>query len=220
MSEKYPRTLHLPWSPGVRSDDLVMTDVSTLLDRQLVLTEKMDGSNVCLERAALYARSHNQAPRHESFHALKALHASLCSHVPAHWQIFGEWLWAKHSLAYDRLPAYLLVFGIRDSIQRRWLSWDDAACWAEEQGVSLVPVLWRGTCGTWEELEQRVFSLSQARTCGKEQEGIVVRWSAGFVQEAFGIAVAKWVRSDHVQTDSHWAQQRLVRNRLRSQDRL
>jgi hypothetical protein len=220
MSEKYPRTLHLPWSPGVRTDDKVMTNVHPLLDRQLIITEKMDGSNVCLEHAALYARSHNDAPRHESFHALKALHASLGSHIPTHWQVFGEWLWAKHSLSYDRLPAYLLVFGIRDSAQCRWLSWDEGALWAGEQGVSLVPVLWRGTCATEEELKQRVFSLRQAATCGAEQEGMVVRWSAGFVQEAFGVAVAKWVRSGHVQTDSHWTQQRIVRNRLRDQDSL
>src|SRR5262245_55730831 len=109
MSEKYPRTPHLPWSPGGTRDDRRLTDVEPLLGRELVLTEKMDGSNVCLEREHVFARSHTAEPRHPSFDALKAVHAALRWQIPSHWQLFGEWLWARHSITYDRLPAYLLI---------------------------------------------------------------------------------------------------------------
>src|SRR5579862_5193252 len=98
MSEKYPRIFHLPFSPGGTSDDKVMSDVEALLGRELVLTEKMDGSNVCLESKQVYGRSHTDAPKHESFSALKALHASTRHLIPPDWQVFGEWLWAMHSI--------------------------------------------------------------------------------------------------------------------------
>jgi hypothetical protein len=63
---KYPRTPHLPWSPGGTSDDKRMLDVGPLLG-DVVITEKMDGSNVALSRENFFARSHAQVPVHRSF---------------------------------------------------------------------------------------------------------------------------------------------------------
>ncbi len=39
---KYPRTPHLPWSPGGTRDDRRLASVSRLLDQELVITEKLD----------------------------------------------------------------------------------------------------------------------------------------------------------------------------------
>ena len=56
MSAKYPRSFHLPWSPGGTSDDKRIADVSTLLARELVITEKCDGSNLTYTRRGVFAR--------------------------------------------------------------------------------------------------------------------------------------------------------------------
>ncbi len=40
---KYPRTFHLPGSPGVSSDDKLLRDTPTMQAEQIVITEKMDG---------------------------------------------------------------------------------------------------------------------------------------------------------------------------------
>lgn len=66
MSAKYPRTPHLPWSPGGTRDDKRLTVLDQLYGRTLVFTEKLDGSNLCLTADAVYARSHSGAPRHPS----------------------------------------------------------------------------------------------------------------------------------------------------------
>lgn len=42
---KYPRTYHLPWSPGTTKDDRIMKDIDTLLNNEVVITLKMDGEN-------------------------------------------------------------------------------------------------------------------------------------------------------------------------------
>lgn len=214
MSEKYPRMPHLPWSPGCTKDDRMLASVDSLLDRELVISEKADGSNICLERANVYARSHNEAPSHESFDALKALHATLRWQIPERWQVFGEWLWARHSIVYDRLPAYLLVFGIRDTEQGKWLSWEDTADACATLNLQHVPVLWRGIVSSEAELRRQTESLTEVRTLGEEQEGVVVRLCEKFANDEFSTSVAKWVRPNHVKTNTHWSEQKIERNRL------
>ena len=46
---KYPRTFHLPDSPGATADDRIQHDLSWL-DGELVVTEKMDGGNLTFTR--------------------------------------------------------------------------------------------------------------------------------------------------------------------------
>lgn len=56
MSDKYPRTFHLPWSPGASDDDKILKDVKYLLDTPLVITAKIDGGNCMLNRTSIFAR--------------------------------------------------------------------------------------------------------------------------------------------------------------------
>jgi hypothetical protein len=79
---KYPRTPHLPWSPGGTADDKMLRQVDPLLYQPLIATEKADGSNVCLEHEGCFARSHGAKPNHPSFDQLKALHASVKHLIP------------------------------------------------------------------------------------------------------------------------------------------
>ncbi len=45
---KYPRTWHLPWSPGKSKDDRVLTTPEVFAGQEVVVTVKMDGEN-CLD---------------------------------------------------------------------------------------------------------------------------------------------------------------------------
>ena len=59
MSAKYPRTYHMPFSPGCKRDDKRLSDVSRFLNVSAVASEKLDGSNADMESAGVYARSHS-----------------------------------------------------------------------------------------------------------------------------------------------------------------
>lgn len=216
MSPKYPRTPHLPWSPGGTSDDRRIDSVEGFLGAPIVVTEKMDGSNVCVEAEACFARSHASAPNHPSFDAFKAFHAVVKSRIPAGFQVFGEWLFAKHSIVYDRLPSYFMAFGVRDITKGLWASWEEVELWADELGVPSVPVLARGVVVSSErDLQKLVDGFATSPSIlGEAREGVVVRRAGEFSDEAFGASVAKWVRSGHVQTDEHWKNQAIVRNKL------
>ena len=227
MSPKYNRTPHLPFSPGGTSDDRRLASVEGFLHTEIVLTEKMDGSNVCLQADGCFARSHASPPVHPSFDAFKAFHSTVKRLIPADYQIFGEWCFAKHSIWYNALPHHFLAFGVRDLTRDLWLSWDEVTMWAEELGVPTVPVLAResGFNREWKirdlveghvRIPTRMDVITPSGKYG-EREGGVLRKACSFKNAEFGKSVAKWVRKDHVQTDEHWKDQAIVRNLLRVQ---
>lgn len=213
MNPKYPRTFHLPWSPGGTNDDRRLDNVDHLLGEPVTLTEKMDGSNVCLEAKKVVARSHAGPPKHPSFDALKAHHADIKHLIPSGTQVFGEWCFAKHSIKYAALPGYLLIFGVRSGDE--WASWDEVQLWAHELKIPTVPVLAAQVFGSLGSLYAITTDLAnRTSACGGDREGIVVRVSRMFRNHEFASVVGKYVRANHVQTNEHWTQQAITRNKI------
>lgn len=216
MSKKYPRISHLPWSPGGTRNDLRLSSVHYLFGQQVVITEKMDGSNLALTREGVYARSHEGPPKQPSFDRAKALWAQIRHHIPSNFTIFGEWCYAKHSIHYHALPGYFLVFGIRNDTGEEWYSWQETLSLARELGLPVVPVLWEGVISNQRHLREVVELFVRAPSaCGGEREGCVVRLADRIPAAAWSNSISKWVRSGHVQTSDHWMYQPIVPNKLR-----
>lgn len=220
-SPKYNRTLHLPWSPGKGSDDKVATSVESLLKRPIIITEKIDGSNASLEFDGCFARTHSGPPTHLSFDGLKALHAQVKHNIPKNIQIFGEWCYALHSISYDKLPDYFLMFGIRELDKREdtdlsfWYAWGELKEWALDFKIPTVPSLWEGTVSSEKELKVLTEKLvSEPSAFGTTREGVVIRIADVFSDSEFSNCVMKYVRANHVQTDEHWKDQEIIRNKL------
>ena len=221
MSAKYPRTFHLPWSPGGTSDDKRLVDVAGLVGAELVMTEKLDGSNLTFTRSSVFARSHSGPPAHPSFARAKAIHAAIAHAIPLGLSVFAEYCYAVHSIAYDALPEHALIFGVREDDRDRgdWWSWDETTRLAEELGLPTVPPLFRGIVATERELERTTTRLSAAPSSfGGAREGVVVRVAGAIAGDVFARSIGKWVRSDHVQTDEHWQHQAIVPQRLVPKD--
>jgi RNA ligase len=215
MSAKYPRSLHLPWSPGGTSDDKRMADVSSLLSVPLVITEKCDGSNLTYTRTAVFSRSHSGPPGHPSFDLAKATHARIAHELSLGLSLFCEYCYAVHSITYGALPDYSLVFGARDDREGRWWDWDMVVAQAADLGLPTVPELYRGQVETARELLALTLSLAaQPSVFGGPREGVVVRHAGEFRDADFQRSLAKWVRSDHVTTDEHWMHQDIRPQRL------
>lgn len=212
MSTKYPRTPHLPFSPGRTRDDRVLSSVDPFIGTPLIVTEKMDGSNVCLENNNLFARSHSKSPNHPSFDALKAVHAQIKHVIPNNLQIFGEWLYAQHSIFYNSLPNYLAIFAVCEN--SKWASWEEVELWANELNVPTVPVLKTITFQNEKDLQKEIEHLAQLSSLfGDEREGVVIRNTSSFTD--FESNVAKFVRANHVQTDDHWTSKNNNKNLLK-----
>lgn len=216
MSEKYPRTYHLPWSPGCSDDDKILDSVNHLLGKQIVITEKVDGGNCALTQQGVFARTHGSIAKHPAFDPIKTLWASIRFEIPETYSIFGEAAYAKHSIAYNALPGLFLTFNIRDDSTSRWLSWDDVKEISGALGLPTVPVLWEGVVTSPEALKAKINDLlAEGSRCGGEAiEGVVVRLHEGFTD--LSASTAKWVRAGHVQTDEHWMLQVVTPNKVRA----
>lgn len=204
MRTHYPRTPHLPWSPGVAADDVLAGGLTGLHGREVVVTEKLDGENTTLYPDGLHARSLDSA-HHPSRTWVKALQGRIGPGIPAGWRVCGENVHARHSLAYDGLESWFYGFSVWDG-SGRCLDWDTTVRFLRRLGVPAPPVLWRGT---FDERALRALRLDTER-----QEGYVVRTTGGFTAAQFGQRVAKWVRTGHVQTDTHWMHAAVVENGL------
>jgi hypothetical protein len=205
---KYPRTYHLPWSEEITTDDKILRDTSIFTNKTVVVTEKMDGENTTLYPNYYHARSID-GKDHESRHWLKRLHSQIKYNIPEGWRICGENLYAKHSIYYNRLPSYFLVFGIYDQ-HNICLSWQETKAWCSLLELEYVPELY---LGVWDESFIKTCYRSKS-TCGNTQEGYVVRIADEFHFNNFDKSVAKFVRKNHVQTDKHWMQTQVIPNKL------
>lgn len=216
---KYPKTRYFAFSPSKENKDVRRTglfDLDDLLGKHLVATAKMDGSNVQLTSERIAARNGCTAS-HPSFDFAKALHAQIKYHIPSHLVIFGEWLYAKHSIHYLDLESYLQIFAVYDKADHIWLSWEDVYQWAYRLGFSTVHQIFTIE-GPYPRvgLEKIIVSEGNSYIENYGSEGLVVRNIEAFSAKNFKHNVAKYVRADHVTTDEHWSKQPIVRNLLRS----
>lgn len=221
---KYPTTPYLHISPqwrkssDMKDEDAFLENADHLLNVPLVITTKMDGSNVQITKDHIAARNGTSA-EHKSFDFIKALHARQYGMlIPDGIEIFGEWLYAKHSIHYDgniSLPNYLQIFGVYDMNRRLWGSWDDVEKMANILGVPTVPVV---KFVSYEKEWQFVNEISKiAQTIiNQGHEGIVIRINYPFHFGQFSDHIAKYVRANHVQTDTHWREEQITKNILKT----
>ncbi|MFE5770047.1 RNA ligase family protein [Streptomyces sp. NPDC056485] len=203
MRTHYPRTPHLPWSPGAAADDVRAAGLTALAGREVVVTEKLDGENTTLYADGLHARSPDSG-HHPSRAWVKGLQSRIGAGIPAGWRVCGENLYARHSLPYEDLDSWFYGFSVWDG--EHCLDWDRTVGFLHGLGVPTPRVLWRGV---FDERALRRLWLDTTR-----QEGYVVRTAASFARAEFGRCVAKWVRGGHVQTDTHWMYAQVVANGL------
>jgi hypothetical protein len=105
---KYPKTMHLPWSPGITKDDKVLSDVSHLEGIDVVITEKFDGENFSgYPDGYTHARSLDSRA-HPSRDWVKQFWSSRHYRLGVDLRVCGENLFARHSIAYDDLPSYFM----------------------------------------------------------------------------------------------------------------
>ncbi|MET7647267.1 RNA ligase family protein [Streptomyces sp. NPDC005426] len=206
MRTHYPRTPHLPWSPGATSDDVRLADLAGLTGSQVVVTEKLDGENTTLYADGLHARSLDSA-HHPSRGRVKALQSRIGPRVPAGWRICGENMFARHSIPYEDLASHFYGFSVWEG--QVCLDWDRTVDFLRNLGIPTPRVLWRGVFDARAEKALRALELDRER-----QEGYVVRPAEAFPAAAFKRRVAKWVRPGHVTTDTHWMHAEVVENGL------
>lgn len=201
---KYGRTYHLPWSPGTTSDDRISPSVEALVGIDIVITEKLDGENTGMTNDGVYARSHATFTTSPWSREVRELHQwKIQGQLSEGVFLFGENMEGIHSIEYQNLTSYFYLFGVRDN--NIWVSWESVEEYAFLLDLPTVPVLFKGRVNSEKELKDLTESLvKEPSALGGHREGIVVRNAEMFHNDDFAENVMKWVRKNHVSTDSHW----------------
>jgi hypothetical protein len=165
----------------------------------------MDGENTTIHHGGCHARSPDSG-YHASRDWVKAFAASISPNLAENERIVGEYLFARHSVAYDSLPSYFLGFAwIVDSTVQ---AWDATLERFNDLGIQNVTVLHRGP------FSDATVNTVLANLDLSKQEGFVVRTTSEFPEATMGTCMAKYVRADHVQSETHWMHAEIVRNGL------
>jgi hypothetical protein len=248
---KYPRTHHLEGSrlqPG--DEDSQSIPLAALAGRYLVIEEKLDGGNAGISfdaagRLWLQSRGHflTGGAREKHFDLFKRwayAHAGALRGVLGHrFVLYGEWLYAKHTVFYDRLPHYFLEFDVLDTEAGTFLATAERRALLNGLPVASVPVLRTGPCRdlgevtallgpslykgpTWRE---SLSAAARARGLDPEQigketdpsdlmEGLYIKVEeGGHVVERY-----KFIRASFLTTvldsGSHWLRRPILPNQL------
>ncbi|MBO0857346.1 MAG: RNA ligase family protein [Chloracidobacterium sp.] len=249
---KYPRTPHIEGSrfqPG--DDDLDCAPFVDLRGKYIVVEEKLDGSNAGVSfsgegRLLLQSRGHflNGGPRERQFALFKTWATThqriLWEALKDRYTLYGEWLYAKHTIFYDALPHYFFEFDLLDTGTGEFLSTDRRRELLREAPVVSAPVLWRGLARSVEHLQSLVTRslyktgawrnrlLAGAQLRGLDVELILDQTDSSdlseglyFKVEAEGRVVEryKYVRASFLQavsdSGSHWMDRPIIPNQLR-----
>ncbi|MEP5762666.1 MAG: RNA ligase family protein [Litoreibacter sp.] len=189
------------------SDDKILRDLSALsAAEEVVFAEKMDGENTTIHQGGCHARSPDSG-YHASRDWMKAFAAGISPNLATNERIVGEYLFARHSVGYENLQSCFMGFAwIVDGVVQAWEATIERF---DALGIRPVSVLHQGT------FDDAAVTAVLADLDLSKQEGFVVRTTSDFSEADMGTHMAKYVRADHVQSETHWMHAEIVRNGLR-----
>ena len=157
-----------PGGTGVSRDDLLMDKGEEALfysetkskskggcTRLVAIEEKVDGANlgISLDPQTLQFKVQNRShfinsKTHRQFSTIDSWLAEnseglyqVLGSEPGHYILFGEWLYAKHSIAYTCLPDYFLAFDLYDLKKGRFFSRRERNRRLEATGIHTVKLI-------------------------------------------------------------------------------
>lgn len=249
---KYPRTHHIRGSrlqPG--DEDMEDVPFERLEGRHLVVEEKMDGANCAISfgpdgRLLLQSRGHylTGGPRERQFDLFKTW-AHTFSHdfrevLGERYVMYGEWMFAKHTVFYNALPHYFLEFDVLDLETDAFLSTHRrrdllSQLWM----VRSVPVVFEGKMNGLDNLKKLIVDSTAivgdhraelrmlAEEVGLDADQVLGETQQDRTMEGLYIKVEedgqvleryKFVRWEFLQTmissESHWMDRPLIPNQL------
>jgi hypothetical protein len=248
---KYPRTHHIEGSRlQVGDEDLNSIPFSAIKNQYVVVEEKVDGANAAISftddgQIRLQSRGHylTGGAREKHFNLFKQW---AHTHAAGFWEVlgsrfilFGEWLYAKHTVFYDALPHYFLEYDVLDLDNQVFLSTKNRQQLLAGLPVVSVPILFAGELQSYKQLIKLV-GESHYQTPGHLQrfeqicqelgldierslkqtdqsslmEGLYIKVEAGdIVTHRY-----KYVRSSFLttilQSDGHWLNRPIIPNQL------
>lgn len=212
---KFPRTPHAFNLGSATRDDKIVSqaELSVLFgaDNMVFIEEKLDGANMGLfinssGRIIAQNRSHFISSSYHPQFAL--LDKWIARHTEQLWQImepgrhilYGEWLYATHSVYYNKLPGWFIAYDLFDRETNSFLSRPDFDVVMSTVSIPRAPTLFVGKVSGMDELLGLISGPSQFND--DRREGIVIRVCDSTGKKMLGRS--KIVRSDFIAGNERW----------------
>lgn len=250
---KYPRTRHIEGSRLQNGDeDLKVINFDYIKDKYIVVEEKVDGANCGISfdkngEMLLQSRGHflNGGYGEKQFSLFKTwtschIH-DLYKLLGNRYVMYGEWLYAKHTVFYDQLTHYFMEFDIFDKEEGKFLSTKRRKeILKDYKFIISVLVLHEGKLNSFKELTSFLsksnfkssnseetlrrscealglsFDIARKQTdCSDLMEGLYIKVES----EDYVIDRFKYVRSSFLNTisdsETHWVNRPIIPNKLK-----
>jgi len=216
---KFPRTKHFINLGSATKDDKIcdLAEQKDILQYDLIIEEKIDGANMGFrcEDGNIIAQNRTHVVCSKSHEQFKKLNMWINQHKDdlmsifqrGHYIVFGEWLFFKHSIHYDKLPNHFILFDIYDIDKDEFLARSIVEDMIKDTKLCQIPIIYRGIA-TMQQLKQLVNSASSFYS-GKV-EGIYIRACVDDVVKYR----CKIVRSDFVCGNTEWGSGKFTENKL------
>lgn len=219
MFKKYEKTyrIRIPQYDVKGKFYLSDEEVKILLAGAVIIEEKIDGANVGIirhkngfhlqKRGSLVGQSEH--PQFGFFHNWAYKNYDKIMAVPLGYLIYGELCWAVHTIYYDKLPDYFLVFDVIHTRSNHWLSIKERHEFCETYGFSQVPLL---SIGYYDKMD--LFDLVPDESLfGEFAEGIVVKRYRKDEYLRGKIVKPEFMKALD-EEDEHWTRRELKTNKL------
>lgn len=219
---RYPHTPHLAWmGKDPPRDDKVLSreEARRLLSQEVIVEEKLDGANLGISLSSngkLLFQNRGQyleAPFTGQFSRLNGWvmqqEQVLLEMLTPGIVLFGEWLAARHSIAYEHLPDWFIAFDVYESTEGKFWSAAQRDVFAHEIGLPVAPCVLRGK--TRLEDLQALAAKSRSSFGTMALEGLIVRHDGN----RFNEWRVKLVRPDFTQAiEQHWRSRAMEWNQI------
>ena len=181
---------------------------------ECVVTEKIDGANTGILRVDgktfLQKKGSNADYSHPQFSFFQNEWYYKNKHkidmLPDNIVVYGELMRCVHTVYYDKLPDWFLVFDIFDMKQNKYLKWEEIEKVCKKVGLFTVPFLYEGKLKKNDILKY----LNKKSKFGDVVEGVVVK---NYYKQVRG----KYVKPEFIKAidDSvFWKNKKIVLNKV------
>jgi hypothetical protein len=200
-------------------------------NESLIVEEKIDGTNVGLHfsvkgEMVLQCRGHlvteGMHPQYDLLKQWAAVKRNVLEkRLEDRFILFGEWVYARHSIHYRKLTHYFYEFDIYDKVQASFLDLRQRMSMLDQSGIETVPVVHMGKLRR-SDLDELIgpssfgshFENPVTHRTDNLMEGLYLR------TESEGVVTgrAKVVRMEFVEKikeSTHWQHQAMVPNLLK-----
>ena len=208
---KYPKIYRLPTLNITAKKTLTSKEVKELFDGEVIIEEKIDGSIIGLANTHAQGRGREirlgeNSKQFKFFNSWRSQNQFKIDKIPDNTIIYGEWMYAKHNVFYDKLPDFFIAFDVFDN--GKFLDYKRKIKLINDIGFSNSKLLFEGVWNkTTEKLIDKLIGTSHFST-DEIMEGFVIK---NYKKQLFG----KYVRREFMDDlDEHWLRKPLVVNKL------